>query len=92
MQKPRRDRLNPYKILCILLYAQSRPDIVWQDDVVLLKTGPFARSLRVPSSRLREYLRWLEQCGFISDLQLEYGRAIFAVTASENMKRMLYAS
>ena len=91
MHKPRRDRLNPYKILCILLY-QARPDVVWQEDIVLIKTGPFARSLRVPSSRLREYLSWLEEYGFISDLQLKYGRAIFAIRASDTMHRIVHAS
>jgi len=73
--------LSPYKTLVLLLWG----DFPWcsrDGSQVSIKSGPASRFLKIPPYRLREHLRWLESGKFISDLQLEYGRAKFEVRGS----------
>jgi len=85
--KPRRDRLNPYRIMCLLLYS-DHDCVTWhnKEGRVTVQAGPFARILRVPSSRLREYLSWLEQYGFIDELSFKYGESSFKIRMPDNLK------
>lgn len=63
----RRNRLNPFKVLCHLLYSDL-DYLEWNGLSCRLPTGKFARFLRVPNSRLREYLAWLEHWGYLADV------------------------
>lgn len=67
----RQHRLNPSKLLVLLLYGSypyletdSQPD----SDVkrVTLKIGGFAKLMRVRNAHIVEYLDWLEQMGFLT--------------------------
>lgn len=66
-----RHRLNPYKILILLLYADVSPithlGFTPEGGVRLaIGTGGFARLLRVSTGRLHEYFQWLEGCGYLT--------------------------
>lgn len=68
-------KLIPFKVLVNILYGESE-HIKWVAPTsVELRLGPLARRLGIPNYRLRDYLRWLHECGFISNLDLQYGKA-----------------
>lgn len=75
--KVTRHKANPYKLMMLLWYghydwANWRPG-----RKVYIRTGPCARLMRVSSSRLREYLEWLADHRFISELETDHGKARF---------------
>lgn len=77
----RRHRLNPFKVLCLVLYGNYEFLLVGQDGLISIENSPFARILRVPNCRLREYLEWLAHWGYIRDLDTDtYGISKFRVT------------
>lgn len=76
---PRQRHLKPFKLLCVILFNES-DYITWNTDkVVSVRLGPLSRFLSCPNYRTRDYLGWLEQHHYISDLQLNYGSAKFRV-------------
>ena len=50
-----------------------------------LRNGPMARFVRVPNSRLREYLQWLEDWNYIEELDFSYGKSTFKVVPPPNL-------
>lgn len=78
----RKHRLNPNKVMVLLLYGSYGCVTSASGRVghLKMKIGEFARLIRVPNSRLREYLEWLNHWEFITDLQLSHGEAVFQVT------------
>lgn len=66
----RRHRQNPMKVLVILLYARHTWITNQGGGRVKVSLAPLSRLLRVPSSRLREYLEWLEQLGYLEELRI----------------------
>jgi hypothetical protein len=62
-----RHRLNPYKVLAILLYSRVAPVIrLGGEGQVVVRIGPLARLLHVPNARLHEYIKWLEKHNFLT--------------------------
>ena len=66
----RQQRLNPSKLLVLLLYG-TYPycDVTaFGEDAkkLTLKVGKFARLMRVRNSNIVEYLQWLDEMGFIT--------------------------
>jgi len=80
-QKFRRHRLNPFKILVLLLYG-DHSFVLWADDgqTATLYIPDFARFLRVPGDRFREYLVWLQDGGYLSMLNSARGFATVRLT------------
>lgn len=74
----RRHKLNPFKVMMVLLY-ESHDYIRWSDSRVTVLNGPLARRLKVPNSRLREYFEWLAHWEYISDLEFSYGKSQFQI-------------
>lgn len=73
-------KLNPYKILCVILFAET-DYITWNTpEVVTVKLGPLSRAIGIPNYHVRDHLRWLESNRFISDLVLTYGGANLRIT------------
>lgn len=75
---PRHRRLNPFKLLCVILFAET-DFITWNSRAVSVRLGPLSRITGYPNYRTREYLLWLEFNQYISDLELKYGSATFTV-------------
>lgn len=76
---PRQRKLNPYKVLCVILFADT-DFITWTSEaLVSVKLGPLSRSLGLPNYRVREYLIWLENNQYLENLDLSYGKADFLV-------------
>lgn len=76
---PRQRKLNPYRVLCVILFADT-DFITWTSpEVATVKLGPLSRSLGLPNYRVREYLLWLEHNQYIANLDLSYGQADFSV-------------
>ena len=46
---------------------------------VKVKSGQFARMLNIPSDKFRDHLVWLNDEGFIKNLDKDYGVAFFNV-------------
>jgi len=78
MQGTRRHRQLPFKVMCLLLYGDC-DFITWDGTRVEVINGPLARTLRVPNSRLREYLEYLQVWDYIEELDFSYGRSTFRV-------------
>ena len=86
MATVRKHRLNPFKVLCLLLYGDY--DFVrWTDTGhIEIDNGPFARHLRVPNHRLKEYLEWLAHWDYILELDTDnYGVSTFKVVIPEKL-------
>lgn len=69
-KKSRKSRLNPSKLLVMLLYG-SYPylevEYLSNDSRCLtLEIGKFARLMRVKNAHISEYLQWLEEMGFLT--------------------------
>ena len=71
-------RLNPSKVMLALLYG-SYSSIQNDGGLISMDIGPFARLLRVPNSRLKEYLTWLEKWEYLSNLKLNQTTAKFCI-------------
>ena len=78
MSNIRRHKLNPFKVMMVLLY-EEHPYISWDGQVVTVKNGPLARRLKVPNSRLREYFEWLHHWKYIDSLSFVYGQSSFSI-------------
>jgi len=77
----RKHRLNPSKVMLLLLYGNYQFVHSGEEPgKVLVEIGPFARLIRVPNSRLKEYLEWLNHWSYISNLEFSYGKASFEIT------------
>lgn len=63
----RKNRLNPFKVLCTLLYSDLEY-IHWDKLTCRVPVGKLARQLRVPNSRLKEYFAWLEHWRYLRDV------------------------
>ena len=70
----RQQRLNPSKLLVLLLYGTYPYCDVTQfggaAKKLTLQVGKFARLMRVRNSNIVEYLQWLEEMGFITVVEL----------------------
>jgi len=86
MTVTRRHKVNPLKIMCILLYGEHE-FVRWEGSTTTIMNGPMARHVRVPNSRLREYLRWLEAAGYITELDMTYGSSTFQVVPPPALER-----
>lgn len=75
-------KLKPYQALVLLMYG-SYEWVEREGTSYDVKLGPFARHIQVPNYRLIEYLKWLEEMGFISELEHTYGRARFVLESPE---------
>jgi hypothetical protein len=69
-KKSRQHRLNPSKLLVLLLYG-TYPycTVTALDDnrrQLTLEVGPFGRLMRVKNIHILEYLEWLESMNFIT--------------------------
>jgi len=67
----RQQRLNPSKLLVLLLYGHypyMETETRKESDIkrVTIKIGGFARLMRVRNAHIVEYLEWLEQMGFLT--------------------------
>jgi hypothetical protein len=72
-------QLNPYKILCVILFAET-DFITWNSPTAVeVRLGPLSRAVGQPNYRVRDYLRWLEHTHYVADLDLQYGKASFTV-------------
>ena len=72
---PFQRRLKPWQILAVILYGET-DYIQWTGiESVSLKLGPLARFLGIPNYRLRDYLMWLHEYGYLRTLNLSYGKA-----------------
>lgn len=68
---PHRERLLPYKLLVYLERADPklRPWIArHQSGLIMLRTGPASRALRLKLSQLHDALTWLQTQGYIGDV------------------------
>lgn len=74
-QKIKRANTIPYKILVGLLYQEFNWANWEGEKVVYCRTAPMALSFKVPSTRLRSYLIWLNEVGYFEDLVLSHGWA-----------------
>lgn len=73
---PRQRRLTPFKLLTFILYGDFE-FIHWSStEIVTVQIGPMARLLGIPNYRIRDYLRWLAEFGYLENLELSYGKAI----------------
>lgn len=72
-------RLNPSKVLISILYG-SYSSVHNEEGDVRIEIGPFARLIRVPNSRLKEYLAWLASWDYISNLETNKKYATFTVS------------
>lgn len=67
-------RLNPNKILVLLLYGDYAFVERKGNGRVRIRTGALARFVRVPNARLKEYILWLESpCGLVRDVEIYHG-------------------
>lgn len=83
---PRKRRLNPYKVLCLVIYGNYE-FITWNGiDKVELRLGPLARLIQIQNYRLKDYLYWLQDFGYIEDLKYDYGKAWFRVIVPERWR------
>jgi len=87
MATVRKHRLNPFKVLCVLLYGECS-FVTWTElGIVEVRNGPFARLLRVPNYRLKEYLEWLAHWSYITELDTDtYGISTFRISIPENLR------
>ena len=83
----KKKRLNPYKLLTILLYGDHE-FIDWSQgppEQVVILTGPMSRLLGVQPDALREYLEYLEHFGYLHGYERMRGKARFSVRVPPNI-------
>lgn len=79
-------KLKPYQALVLLIFGIY--DWVERDGAKhTVQLGPFSRHIRVPNYRLIQYLRWLEDMGFISEFEHTYGKAEFLLSVPEHARK-----
>jgi hypothetical protein len=78
------NKINPYKILVLLLYG-TYDFVKWDCDLCTGRTNQLARLIRKPTHRVRDYLRWLADRGYIQDLQLDWGKFKFKQPTPKNL-------
>lgn len=80
----RKTRLNPSKLLVLLLYGTypylDVKDFSNNSKKLILDVGKFARLLRVRNSDIVEYLTWLEQMSFITIIEVSNKKATVIIT------------
>jgi hypothetical protein len=59
--------------------------VEWMGNTIEVEIGPMARLLRVPNSRLKEYLQWLETNGYIESLIFTRGRASMDINLPDRL-------
>lgn len=74
-QKLLRSNVIPYKIMVGLLYQEFNWATWEGEKVVYCRLAPMGISFRIPSTRLRDYLVWLNEVGYFEDLVLAHGWA-----------------
>ena len=84
MTKLPSNKINPYKILVLLLY-HDYSWAIWDCDRCTIQTPKLARLLGKSSYRIREYIKWLQEKGYIYDLSLNIGTLSFTVTEPPNL-------
>lgn len=87
MTNIRRHKLNPFKVMMVLLY-ESHDYIRWSDKRVTVRNGPLARRLKVPNSRLREYFEWLAHWNYIEGLTFVYGKSSFEIVIPPQLESL----
>lgn len=81
---PRQLKLNPFKVLCLILYG-SYDFIVWEEDYAEISIGPFARLLQVKNDRLKEYLQWLHSFEYLNEVHFVRGTAFIRLRIPERL-------
>lgn len=80
--RPIRNRIIPYKILGHLLFAPQEPES-WlesiSNDEVRVNNGKAAREFRIPISRFKEALYWLQDWGLIESVNSERKRGYLVI-------------
>lgn len=74
-----RNRLAPYKLMVFVLYAESDHLTRCGENKVYLTLSPVARRFHVSASRMKEYIKWLQDANFIHRLDIKEGVACFNV-------------
>lgn len=82
-KQSRKARLNPSKLLVLLLYG-TYPYMKVEEveeglKEVTLEIGPFARLLRVKNAHIIEYVEWLEEMNFLSIIAKNKGSLTVAL-------------
>lgn len=72
--KHARNKLGPYRLLVMLMYGKY--EFV---DGGTLRTGPMARLLRIPNSRVKEYMEFLYLRGFLSAITTQHGSISYKI-------------
>lgn len=73
-----RNRLLPYRMLVMLLYGHAGAEPA-ERGKVRVRIGPLARALRTSNNRVKDYLSWLAERGFIESLTFTHGYAMLYV-------------
>ena len=79
-------RYAPFKVLAYVQFA--RLDCISRffdglDATLYIKTGPLCRKLKLRTESLQSHLKWLQETGYIRDLDLSWGEARFRVRAPD---------
>lgn len=83
---PRQRKLTPFKVLVFILYGEF-DFIEWESPTLCkLSLGPLSRALGLPNYRLRDYLLYLAEYGYLQNLELSYGRAVCRITLPKPLR------
>lgn len=77
-----KSRTVPFRVLAAAMFANHEAISRRNDGIDLyvhMTLSPIQRRLSIPSSRLREYLEWLQERGYIRDLSLRFNQADFLI-------------
>jgi hypothetical protein len=76
----RRRKLLSYMVLVMLEHGQHG-SVTWHSQLSgSIRTGVFARSLQIPSFRLKSYMELLKRRGYLSELTVRYSAIDFTLT------------
>lgn len=81
-QKFIKQRLIPYRVLVILLYASNKAVQRVTRTKVTISTGPLSRALRISINRLLDSLKFLEANRYIKGYQ-QIEKGLYEVTIVE---------
>lgn len=93
LKQPRpKQRHTPYKILAMLLYGkypwmELKAGQGAEPTTYTVALGPLASMLRVNASKLREYLTWLEEHQYLSEVSFSYGEVELTIANPPNLMK-----
>lgn len=74
-----KNRLQPYKLLALLLYGNYEWAVWRSPDTVEVKTGPLSRLIGVSYGKLREHIDWLVARGYLTYAATDHGKGLLVV-------------